>query len=159
MHRHRRNWTTVIVVLVLVTAGSIGFATMPPEHFVSVGGQDIASDKQLNIVAREKDGVVTGNLTDRFSADNGGGGMKARLDCLFVNGNDAWVSGQISNGNQGDVDLTGLYVVVRVRDNGISANDPPDQISFVFILNSPFDCSTAPNVALFDQPTGQVTVR
>jgi hypothetical protein len=48
-----------------------------------------------------------------------------------------------------------------VRDNGASANDPADQISYsVFKLDEPFAlCTEKPDYLLFDVPQGQVKVK
>ena len=83
---------------------------------------------------------------------------------LYVDGNRAWVSGVITEGRFEDVDFAGLSVSTMVQDNGISANDPPDQISFSWIGPPElgpfpaFDCQDHPDVLLFDVPQGQVTV-
>ena len=67
------------------------------------------------------------------------------------------MSGFITHGNVNGVDLTGLPVITRVQDNGKSANDPPDAISFSFI-GVAAACTTAPNLPLFPMTDGQVTV-
>jgi hypothetical protein len=82
------------------------------------------------------DGSVSGQYTDRFA---NGDGFHAVIDCLVVDGNRVWVSGVITSGrftdpDTGEVfDLAGLDVFTSVQDNGTSANDPVDQISFSFI--------------------------
>src|SRR5512133_1604093 len=98
-------------------------------HHVSVGGHDQDptgnTDANFSLVANQfSDGSVTGEYTDQFG--QGQGGFHAQINCLFVNGNEAWVSGFITSGTFGGVDLTGLPVITRVQDNGKSANDPPD---------------------------------
>lgn len=84
------------------------------------------------------------------------------IDCIAVADNEAWVSGVITTGTaptmDGDeVDLAGLPVITRVKDNGTSANDTPDQISFSFI-GEPSSCMDMPDLPLFDMPQGQVVV-
>ena len=67
------------------------------------------------------------------------------------------MSGIISSGNVGGVDVSGLPCITRVQDNGKSANDPPDAISFSFIgVATP--CTAAPPLPLFPMTDGQVTV-
>ena len=53
----------------------------------------------------------------------------------------------------------GLYFSTSIQDNGTAASDPVDQISFSYISDAPFDCSTQEDVPLFEAPEGQVTVR
>jgi len=101
-------------------------------------------------------GNVTGQWTDQFG--QGEGGIHVQINCLFVQGNEAWVSGIITTGNFNGADLSGLPVISRVQDNGDSANDPPDQISFSFIGNAN-PCTAAPPLALVPMTAGQVTVR
>ena len=75
------------------------------------------------------------------------------------------MSGVITSGRftfeDGEVfDLTGLPVWTRVRDNGTSANDPPDQIGFS-IIGDPTPCTDrlVEGFDLLDAPEGQVIVR
>jgi hypothetical protein len=73
---------------------------------------------------------------------------------VFVQGNQAWVSGFISSGTFGGVDLTGLPCITRVVDNGKTG----DLISFSFI-GVAARCTTAPNLPLQPMTAGQVIVR
>ena len=159
---------TMVLVLVL---GPTALATGPVVHHVSAGGPDACTffgfthpgcDGNFSLVANEyADGSVSGQYTDRFAR---GDGFHAVIDCLSVVGNDAWVSGVITSGiftdpDTGEVfDLTGLPVATMVRDNGTSANDTADQISFSF-LGDPTPCTEQVAYPLFDAPEGQVRVR
>ena len=159
---------TVALVLVL---GPAAFATGPVVHQVNAGGPDACvffgflhpgCDGNFSLVAHEyADGSVSGQYTDRFAQ---GDGFHAVIDCVSVVGNDAWVSGVITQGTFTDpdtgeeFDLAGLPVATRVRDNGTSANDPADQISFSF-LGDPTPCTEHAPYQLFDAPEGQVRVR
>ena len=100
-------------------------------HHVSVGGADICvdisvglkpgCDGNFSLVANEKtDGSVGGQYTDQFG--HGNGGFHATVNCLSVNGNEAWVSGVITSGNFQGFDLTGFPVITRVADNGTSGD-------------------------------------
>jgi hypothetical protein len=156
------------IALILAT---MAWATGPVVHRVSVGGPDACvafgaahpgCDGNFSLTAREyADGSVSGQYTDRFA---NGDGFHAVIDCLVVEGNRAWVSGVITKGSftdpeTGEVfDLAGLFVLTSVQDNGTSANDPPDQISFSFIDVELTPCREQPDVDLFDAPEGQVTV-
>jgi hypothetical protein len=164
----RKSWAvfmsaltmTLVLILVLATTASAG---SPIVHRVHVGGPDCCvgdglkpgCDKNFSLVAIERaDGSVSGQLIDRWGG--GVGGYHAVIDCLSVDGNDAWVSGVIVQGTWEDIDLTGWPVVVRVRDNGTSANDPPDQISF---SHPDPECTEQPDLELYDMPQGQVKVK
>jgi hypothetical protein len=130
-------------------------------HQVSVGGpdQDVTAhtDANFSLVAIQYgDGHVSGQWTDQFG--QGQGGIHVAVNCVFVAGNQAWISGIITQGNINGTDLSGLPAITRVQDNGKSANDPPDTISFSFIgVATP--CTAAPPLPLFPMTDGQVTVR
>jgi hypothetical protein len=158
----------VAVALILTT---MAFAKGPVVHRVSVGSPDAClalvgaehpgCDGNFSFTAIEyADGSVSGQYTDRFA---NGDGFHAVIDCLVVDGNRAWVSGVITSGrftdpDTGEVfDLAGLDVFTSVQDNGTSANDPVDQISFSFI-GFEIPCTEQENVDLLDAPEGQVTV-
>ena len=100
------------------------------------------------------DGSVSGQYTDQFG--HGNGGFHAVIDCVSIVGNIAWVSGVIKQGNLGTTDLAGVPVVTRVQDNGTSANDPPDRISYSWFTAIP--CTNHVAWQLLDAPEGQVKV-
>jgi hypothetical protein len=58
-------------------------------------------------------------------------------------------------------DLTGFAVNTMVKDNGTSANDPPDELSFSYWGGDlAFPCTAqSEGFGLLDAPQGQVTVR
>ena len=154
----RTSSRTLVLSLILAAVAARADGVV---HKVSVGGHDQDptnhTDANFSLSAVEHgNGSVTGQWTDQFG--QGQGGIHVQINCLFVQGNEAWVSGIISSGNVGGVDVSGLPVITRVQDNGKSANDPPDAISFSFIGNAA-SCTTAPNLALVPMTGGQVTVR
>jgi hypothetical protein len=124
-------------------------------HRVSVGSHDVVppgTDANFSLIALEKsDGTVTGEWSDEFGHANGG--IHVAVDCVRVVGNEAWVSGVITNQQ-----FAGLFALTRVQDNGTSANDPPDQISFTFVLANPVSCQTTPQLPLFPLTGGEVKV-
>jgi hypothetical protein len=130
-------------------------------HRVTAGGSDVdlagpGGDANYSLVGLLRaDGSASGQWTDQFG--HGNGGFHAAIDCVHVVGNQAWVSGTVTSGNFQGFDLTGLPVITRLADNGRSANDPPDQVSFSF-LGDPTPCTAAPPFDLFDKTRGQVTV-
>jgi hypothetical protein len=129
-----------------------------PDACIAFGFEHPGCDGNFSLVAKEyADGSVSGQFTDRFANGNG---FHAEIDCLVVNGNEAWISGVITEGKFDDFDFTGLSVNTRVRDNGTSANDPADQISISWIGDD-FTCKDqrADVLSLFDTPEGQVKVK
>jgi len=131
-------------------------------HRVSVGGSDqdatLNTDANFSLVALEKgDGSVSGEWTDQFG--QGQGGVHVDVNCLVVQGNQAWIGGIIRSGGTGvgGVDLSGLPALTRVADLGASANDPADAISFTFIGRA-VQCTAQPNLPLLAMTGGQVTV-
>ena len=150
---------TLGAVSTLVLA-SVASAASPIVHRVSAGGPDACAaigarpgcDSNYSLTAIEfADGRVSGSLTDRFSR---GFGVHATIDCLALEGNRAWVSGVVTSGL-----FAGQYILASVQDNGISANDPADQVSRTMFDSEPFDCTTQPDLELLDAPQGQVVVR
>lgn len=156
---------TVLVASILVGA-TMAWANGPVVHHVTAGGPDACiafgfehpgCDANFSLVANQyADGSVSGQYSDRFANGNG---FHAVVDCLVVIGNDAWISGVITQGRFDGIDLAGLEVLTRVRDNGTSENGPADQISFSFIDTEVPDCTEQPDLPLFDTPQGQVMVR
>ena len=127
-----------------------------PDACVAIGAQHPGCNANFSLVAIQyADGSVRGQFTDRFA---NGEGFHAVVNCLYVSGNDAWIGGIIRRGRWGTANLAGRTVVVRVRDNGRSANDPADQISYSWIgVNQP--CTQHVNYGLLNAPEGQVVVR
>jgi hypothetical protein len=172
--RRRLAGTAAAITLSLVFGlmlASAAVAMGPVTHRVSAGGPDACvefgfehpgCDGNYSLVAVEyADGTVTGQYTDRFA---NGSGFHAVIDCLVLDGDDAWVSGVITSGTvtfpDGEVfHLTDLFVSTRVRDNGESANDPPDQIGLSFLEFEELPCTDKPDDELLDAPDGQVVVR
>jgi hypothetical protein len=153
--------SAAVVPLVLAFTASAGGG---PVHKVSVGvpdfcatvppAQDPGCNANFSIEAQQlADGSARGNYTDQFG--HGNGGFHAVVDCVSVNGNKAWVSGIVKSGTY---NLNGR-VVTEVVDNGTSAKDPPDTITYSYAASLNFNCKTQPN--LLPQvavPKGQVKV-
>ena len=133
----------------------------PVTHRVSVGSPDSeffppGSDANFSLVAIEyADGSVLGHWQDTFFGRGiPAGPLHIAIDCLHVDGNEAWVSGVITT----PAAPSGIPVITRVADNGKSRNDPLDQISFSRLFDGT-PCTDAPPLPLFDLNGGQVTVR
>ena len=123
-------------------------------HRVSVGSGDICPepcDASFSLIAIERaDGSVTGQWIDVFLDPTLP--IKVTLDCLYIEGNEAWVSGVVTGPN-----FAGAPAITRIADNGTSANDPPDQISVAFV-DTFGGCQAAPDLPLFDLERGQVKI-
>jgi hypothetical protein len=156
---------SVILLLVALGVGvllSVSPATFAAGvvHRVSVGSADIlpppGTDANFSLSAVERaNGTVTGQWEDTVGGSSVPAvGIHVDIDCLVVVGNDAWVSGLITHPDS----LAGLTAVTRVRDNGRSANDPADQVSFTFV-DIGVTCDDEPDLPLSDLINGQVTVR
>lgn len=152
----------VLVLMVALIAAIPALAIGPVVGRVHAGGPDLCEaiglpvgcNANFSLVANlHADGSVTGQYSDQFG--HGNGGFHAAIDCLSISGDDAWVSGLITQDSTG-AGLTGLLLTARVRDNGTNANDPADQISFSVIDD--VSCDTQPDYDLFDAPQGQVRV-
>ncbi len=164
-----KGWLVLTLVASLVLAmGLVGVASASRVvHRVTVGGPDLCEalllkpgcDANFSLVALERaDGSVKGQYHDQFSFGGlEGYGIHVAVDCLNVVGNQAWVSGVITHARFPG-DIVGLDVVTRVEDNGRSANDPADRISFS-LFPATVDCTAAPDLPLYSVPQGQVRVQ
>lgn len=135
-------------------------------HRVSVGGPDVCAgtggapgcDANFSLIALQSvDGTAWGEWHDQFAHPFGG--IHVTVNCLEVVGNQAWVSGV------GPAHDWGNEWVARVVDNGTSANDPPDQISFSLPVGAPSarfgtfaNCHAKQPYFAFEAPQGQVLV-
>jgi hypothetical protein len=133
-------------------------------HHASMGGADACGDSpgcdaNFSLVANmHADGSVNGQWQDSFG--HGNGGVHVAIDCLVVVGSQAVVGGVVTKFNP-NPDFVGTRALTSVVDNGTSAGDPLDQLSFSFFGFDPgVDCNTFPPGAfpLNDLAAGQVKV-
>ncbi len=166
-----KGWPVVALMASLVLALGLagGASAAGVVNQVTVGGPDlcdalglpIGCDANFSLVALQKaDGSVKGQYHDQFTQFPGFGGSSSGIhvavNCLNIIGTQAWVSGVITQSRIPG--LVGLDALTSVVDNGRSANDPPDEISFSFI-GADLDCNAPPVVDLFPVPQGQVVVK
>jgi hypothetical protein len=154
----------VLVSLAILLAVEVS-AQSPIVHRVSASGPDACMaifgrhpgcNANYSLVAIQyADGTVRGQLVDRLDTHNG---FRATVNCLYVSGHDAWISGVITQGRRGTTNLAGTPVVTRIRDNGTSANNAVDQISYSWIGDAR-PCTQHLNYTLLNSPEGQVIVR
>lgn len=138
----------------------------PASHRVTVGGPDACTgfgltpgcDANFSMVAWHGAAGAGGEWHDQYAQfpPIHGIGLHVTVTCLLVLGNEAWIGGVITASRAPE--LVGLHAITRVVDNGASANDPPDLISFTW-EGAPDLCLTAPDLPLFEAPQGQVVVR
>ena len=136
-------------------------------HHASVGsadacaalGQPQGCDANFSLVVNVKeDGTVQGQYHDQLK---GNGSIHAKVDCAAFYGNIAVVSGITTKSSSVTGFEEGTRVITAVVDNGNSANDLPDQISFSYSVSADFDCTLVdPGAFAFLSLTaGQVKVR
>ena len=132
-------------------------------HHVSVGGADAnlfpeakpGFEANFSLVANVmSDGSVKGQYTDQ--SGHGNGGFHARVECVYIQGNQAWITAVGTSGTYGGIyDAKGLYIYTSVIDNGKEG----DQISLSYASNSYVDCTDKPETQMFDVLNGQVTIK
>jgi hypothetical protein len=162
---------TMSLVLGLMLATVAVAAKGPITHSVIAGGPDACRsvfdvhpgcDGNYSLTAIQyADGSVSGQYIDRFGKF---GGLHAVIDCLYVDGPDAWVSGVVTSGffkdpDTGEVfDLAGLPIATKLHD-GTPVGEP-DQTGFSLLDENAFPCTDHPDdVPQFDVTEGQVIVR
>ena len=166
-----RSMVFLVVALAAGALLSVGSALgSGVSHRVSVGSSDsvvfpTGTDANFSLIATQRaDGTVRGQWHDQFGGHGPGApfvGQFLHMDitCLVVDGNEAWVSGPIKVASKDLAEFVGTTAFTRVRDNGSSANDPPDQISFTFFGFPPeLDCEDKLDLPLFDLNNGEVKV-
>ena len=141
----------------------------PVVHHVSAGGPDICSafglkpgcDANFSLTANQyADGSVKGEYTDNWRVGTEkGDGLHVVINCVSVVGNEAWITGVVTKGTLNGLDLTGLPVGTRLRDNGTSANDPADDEISINFIGDPTPCTDHPDYPMFAMPQGQVVVK
>jgi hypothetical protein len=135
-------------------------------HHASLGSADVCvafglqagCDANFSLLANEfADGSVKGQWQDSFGG--GFGGVHVNIDCLIVYGSQAVVGGVVTKFDP-DPTLVGTRAVTSVADNGTSANDPADQVSFSFFgYGDEVGCDFfAPEQFPLNDLTGQVKV-
>ncbi len=166
----KRALLTLAITLVLVAGATMASAGNPVVHRASLGGSDVCEalglptgcDANFSLVALQKaDGSVKGQWQDTFAG--GHEGIHVKVDCLNVAENGAVIGGEITHGTALGLDVTGRRALTAVVDNGTSADDPADQMSFSFFTDSVQDLScdvlAVDDFPLFDLAHGQVKVR
>jgi hypothetical protein len=114
--------------------------------------------------AREKaDGTVTGSLENKSRDQEQR--YHGAIDCLRIEGNNAWLSGYITDvvlgPNPDFVIEEGYGFWLRVVDNGEGANSPADQWTDVaiFVGYNPNRCNISYGFSLVDNEAGNVQVK
>lgn len=105
-------------------------------HTVHAGGSDVCDalgkkpgcDANLSLTAiLYDDGSATGQLTDRYSVENGGGGVQGQINCVAVEAYGswtlAWVSGVVKGGSAGDIGQPFLMGLIDTNGLGLGSFD------------------------------------
>ena len=151
---------TIAVIAALMLAATASAAS-PIAHTVKTGGPDACIDMGDTIGCDGNfsfsafllaDGTATGRYTDRFA---GGNGIHGVIDCVVVDGNEAWISGVVTQGSFEGDDLAGLAFTVKVVDNGANG---VDQISTSH-TGDETSCLEQTEFELFDVTQGNVIVK
>lgn len=128
-------------------------------HTVHAGGPDVCDafglkpgcDANMSLTAiLYDDGSATGQLTDQFSVANGGGGIRAEINCVAVEPYGtytlAWVSGVVTGG---DAQYIGMPFLMGLIDTNTLGAQYPDVISYELVgIDQP---CTNENAFVFDQ--------
>jgi hypothetical protein len=115
----------------------------------------IAPSPTANAKGEFEGGFVntTRTLVVRFHGD---------VDCLTIMENQAWVSGPLEKivVNGQSVPPNNDQFLIRVRDNGEGANDPPDEASFIAEPGpTPQTCRLRPELTLSQNERGNIQVK
>jgi hypothetical protein len=159
MNRLTRTGSSVTAALLMMSSLLFAQAEVGPSAN-GHGNLTIAGGLQtLSFHAREfRDGTVTGSTVAKSRAQNVR--IFADLDCLFVVGNTAVLSGVVT---QSDNPLfpVGRGAIFRVVDNGEGANDPVDMMTdvIIFAVPSALRCQTNFSAPLMPVEEGNIQVR
>ena len=157
-------WPSIVALILGVVLATAAWAGGRVMHRVSVGGPDgceafslpVGCNANFSLHAIQfSDGTAHGQYTDQFG--HGNGGFHAVIDCVAVSGNQAWVSGWVTQSTALGISV-GDPVVTSVIDNGKNKNPPLDQIHFSRV-GDPTTCTAMVPYFMFDMPRGQVTVK
>lgn len=109
--------------------------------------------RTINIVKYE-DGTVEGWYHAR-GRNTSGAHIRVQIDCLHVNGNQAWASGAVVAAV--NPDNIGRPYSIRVIDHGEGANAAPDEFGGTRFMY--YDCVTEPDLPVWDLTIGNIVVR
>jgi hypothetical protein len=137
-----------------------------PVRWVSGGGSVVREDiegsprETYGFAAQiSVDGSVKGQAEIHFPSS--GLNMHIDIQCLVVEGNEAWLSGPVTRSDRPDVD-PGTVFVWRVQDNGQGQDAPPDRVSNFFYRpwdNYPPDrCQRQTDFPTFPWDNGSVRI-
>ena len=117
--------------------------------------------RTFSFTAKEyADGTVKGNYTRTHHFHGETQHAKGIITCLLVEGNEAWIAGEDTQGSSYDPALSGT--VFHAVDNGEGKNNPSDQISAQYVGITPADamlyCASKNTPGLNDVLAGNIQV-
>lgn len=143
-----RSMITFLAIM-FATVGLVGPAAAKKNGPSANGHGNLVMDGALRTFsfhARESKG---GDVHGNFELKNRQLGVRAHahLDCLRVDGDEAFISGVLTQVDGVEGSFIGDEVWFHVKDNGEGRGDPPDQISIVLVelppvTPDPFECQT-----------------
>jgi len=151
----------MLAMIVVFTASSASISAVAVGNNPSANGHgNITVNDTLRTFSFQamtrKDGTVTGSAT--LHNRNSDTFIKLDINCLRVVENTAYLSGIITKSS--NPSFEGRLGLFQVVDNGEGANDPPDQISLVFIYpeSTLFNCNSFDDFPLNTIEGGNVQV-
>jgi hypothetical protein len=161
-----RSYRAVLIALAVVSlaASPAAFADQPV-HKASGGGSAPIPDEPMESYGFQAqidaDGDVKGKAVFQFRPQEAK--FFGDITCLHVNGNDAWLGGELTK-----IDVEGfpplpIYFVWMVRDNGQGAASVSDQVGQLLLSLNPGRADTCttepvPPMPLTDLTNGNIKV-
>ena len=158
-------------IAALAAASALALATAPaafadmPIHKATGGGSAPIPGTEVESYGFQAqisaDGSVKGKAVFQFRPQDAR--FFGNITCLQVNGNDAWIGGELTQVDAEGFPPLPIYFVWQVRDNGEGAGAASDQVSVVLLsLNPAFPetCTQEPvsPAPLIDLENGNIKV-
>jgi hypothetical protein len=151
---------TILVLAVVLLSASEALAGRPVHQLVGGGHIPDFLFAEMTVVLSARidaDGVATGQI--EYHRGEGYIVLHGVVDCLSVQGNEAWVSGIVTQSNGTIPANLGLQFIFRIRDNGQGAN-VVDEWSGMWLTSPGWSaCSAQGAFGLYPWDNGNFAVR
>jgi hypothetical protein len=94
-------------------------------------------EPRVNVSAKETTNGYQGQFNIRYP---NGTYVKGDVTCLYVQGNQAYIIGQIDKTEGSTSFAEGQYIVIGIQDNGEPSSVPPDMLNFSPGMNTEPAC-------------------